>query len=275
MNKKGIQKGIAIIILVLMFILAIRLAMSFVATGEGYTVETATIGTIGGNATDDSFNVKFTSETAFVQNKTTSSDYTIALGYTQTLDAPGMEKTVHAREANKSLSALWLTDSFGDYNLTFIANSTNGAYIIKVNGTWYNTIPGEQFSTLTVKVSQTIDLEAGGSFKIQDATGTDIAVWDSLGNLNIKGLLTQNAEPTSDANDFVIQNSSGGLNLVVTNPEGNLLIKNSLNQNEAIPISPTQKAFIIQNSSGDAISYVNHTGALFLMGTLTQDVLFD
>ena len=100
-------------------------------------------------------------------------------------------------------------------------------------------------------------------------------MWDSLGNLNIKGLLTQNAEPTSDANDFVIQNSSGGLNLVVTNPEGNLLIKNSLNQNEAIPISPTQKAFIIQNSSGDAISYVNHTGALFLMGTLTQDVLFD
>ena len=66
-----------------------------------------------------------------------------------------------------------------------------------------------------------------------------------MGNANIKGTLTQDAEPTADTNDFVIQNSTGGLNLVLTQPEGNLLIKDPLVQNQNSPLSPALNSFVI------------------------------
>jgi len=100
-----------------------------------------------------------------------------------------------------------------------------------------------------------------------------LAIIDSLGNMDITGTITQNAEPSADINDFIVQNSSGGLNLVITNPQGNLLIKNSLAQNQG-SLSPTLRSFIIQNSTGAAVAYVNSTGGLFLTGTLTENVLF-
>ena len=125
---------------------------------------------------------------------------------------------------------------------------------------------------------------------MQDSTGANLAVIDSIGNMNIKGTSTQNTEPTADANDFLVQNSTGGLNLVITcqkskisehsknlrflmNPEGNMLIKNTLNQNLGA-LSPTLNSFIIQNNTGQVVAYVNNTGGLFLTGTLTEQVLF-
>ena len=113
----------------------------------------------------------------------------------------------------------------------------------------------------------------GGAFIVQDSAGASLAVIDSAGNMNIKGTLTQSAEPTAGTKDFVAQNSTGGLNLVITNPAGNLLIKNSLTQNQGT-LSPTLSSLIIQNSTGAAVAYVNSTGGLFLTGSLTQNVLF-
>ena len=75
---------------------------------------------------------------------------------------------------------------------------------------------------------------------------------------------------SADTNDFIVQNSSGGLNLVITNPEGNLLIKGSISENQASPLSPTLSSFIIQNSTGSVVAYVNSTGGLFLTGNLTR-----
>ena len=92
--------------------------------------------------------------------------------------------------------------------------------------------------------------------------------------MRVKGVLAQNAEPTTDANDFVVQNSTGGLNLVITNPEGNMIIKNSLTESQP-SLNATLKSFIIQNSTGSTVAYVNSTGGLFLTGALTESVLFD
>ena len=94
-----------------------------------------------------------------------------------------------------------------------------------------------------------------------------------MGNANIKGTLTQDAEPTADTNDFVIQNSTGGLNLVLTQPEGNLLIKNSLNQNQG-GLSPTLNSFVVENRSRQVVAYVNSTGGMYITGALTENVLF-
>ena len=167
------------------------------------------------------------------------------------------------------------TDGFGNYNYTFTAPSSAGNYQIKVNTTYANIISGEQSVVLQVRNVIAVKCDTAGCFITQDATGSRLMVIDSAGNVDIAGTLTQSATMTADTNDFVIQNSSAGLNAVITNPEGNLLIKNSLNQNQNSPLSPTLRAFIVQNKTGSVITYVNSTGGLFITGALTEQVLFN
>ncbi len=99
-------------------------------------------------------------------------------------------------------------------------------------------------------------------------------MFDSNGNVNILGALSQNSELYAGPKDFAIQNSSGGLNLVITNPEGNMSIKGALNQNQPSPLVPTLSAFIIQNKTGQVVAYVNSTGRMCITGALTENVLF-
>jgi hypothetical protein len=112
------------------------------------------------------------------------------------------------------------------------------------------------------------------SFIIQNAVGKSLAIINSVGSMKIFGNLTENTEPTAGINDFVIQNSSGGLNAVITNPEGNLIIKGSISKNNKLLI-PTQNSFIIQNKSEEVVAYINNTGFLFLAGSLIEGIVFD
>ena len=135
-------------------------------------------------------------------------------------------------------------------------------------------IPGERVTTLTVSDTQSVDLSIGGALEIRDSSDNRLAVFDALGNVNILGTLTQNTQPTADVDDFVIENSSGGLNLVITNPEGNMIIKNNLVEGQG-GLSPTLNSFIVENSSAQVVAYVNNTGGLYLTRTLIENVLFE
>jgi hypothetical protein len=275
MEKEKISKIAAILIFTIMFIISAQIAFPFTGSGGGYTLRTAVMSATGGNATDGNYNLKFTSETASIANDSITGNYNASVGYIHTLESqlPALVVTVYALEANRSSWGLWLTNSKGDYNFSFVAPSSTGFYIIKINGTWSESIPGESLTILDVGNTQIVNLAAGGQFIVQNASGGNLAIFDSYGNADIKGTLTQNAEPTADANDFVIQNSTGGLNLVITNPEGNMKIKNSLTQNQGT-LSPTLNSFIIQNSTGATLAYSNSTGGLFLVGPLTESVHF-
>jgi len=57
------------------------------------------------------------------------------------------------------------------------------------------------------------------------------------------------------------------------NAEGNLLIKNALTQNQN-SLSATLSSFVVQNNTGATVAYVNSTGGLFLVGSLTENVEF-
>lgn len=111
------------------------------------------------------------------------------------------------------------------------------------------------------------------SLIIQNSSGSTLATMDSSGNMRISGFMTQNTTPTVDTNDFIVQDPNGELNLVITNPEGNLLVKELLIQNQSY-LSPTPNSFIIQNKTGTTVAYVNSTGSLFLVGNLTQNFTF-
>ena len=62
-----------------------------------------------------------------------------------------------------------------------------------------------------IQCFSTINLAAGGDFIVQDSSGAPLGEIDSTGTMDIKGIITQNSEPTAGAKDFVIQNSTGGL----------------------------------------------------------------
>ncbi|MBI2650194.1 hypothetical protein HYX04_02670 [Candidatus Woesearchaeota archaeon] len=111
-------------------------------------------------------------------------------------------------------------------------------------------------------------------FEIRDKNNKRLAVFDSLGSLSIRGNLTQNTEPLADENDFVIKNPDGMPTLVITSPEGNMLIKGSLNEKQSA-INPTKNSFIIQNKKDEYVAYANSTGSLFLAGTFAEQVLFE
>ena len=118
----------------------------------------------------------------------------------------------------------------------------------------------------------TVNLTA--AFVIVDSANNKLAAIDSLGNLNIKGHLTQNAEPVADQNYFVIQDKSGITNAVVTNPEGDLLLKGTLSE-DYTALMPTPNSFIIQDKNNETVAYFNSTGSLFLKGAVTENVLFE
>ncbi len=109
-------------------------------------------------------------------------------------------------------------------------------------------------------------------FEIRDSEDNKLAVFDSFGNLEIKGNLTQDI--LADENDFIIKDIDDSLNLVVTNPEGNLQIRGSLNKNEGV-LNPGPDSFVIKNKNGEVVAYVNSTGSLFLSGTLAESISFE
>jgi len=113
-------------------------------------------------------------------------------------------------------------------------------------------------------------------FDLQSTTPPNNGQWHHAGatwNTNTAFLYLDGVQIATEAVGDNSLSLSGSLNLVITNPEGNLLIKNALTQSLA-SISPTLKSFVIQNNTGATVAYVNSTGGLFLIGSLTQGVEF-
>ncbi|MBI2654509.1 hypothetical protein HYX02_06935 [Candidatus Woesearchaeota archaeon] len=111
-------------------------------------------------------------------------------------------------------------------------------------------------------------------FEIRDSSDRKLAVFDSLGNLRIKGVLIQNIEPVADENDFVLQDNFGNLSFVVKNPEGDLMMKGNLIEYRQA-LTPTPNSFIIQDYKNETVAYFNSTGSLFLKGILREGFLFE
>jgi hypothetical protein len=122
--------------------------------------------------------------------------------------------------------------------------------------------------------SPTYSAVAGGVFAVKDRINRFIAVIDSLGNLNIKGAVYESSSSLPDTNDFVIQNATGQPVAFIVNPEGNLILKQILEQSQG-SLSPTFNSFVIQNQTGQTVAYFNSTGSLRIVGTATENVVFE
>lgn len=110
-------------------------------------------------------------------------------------------------------------------------------------------------------------------FEIRNTLQRKLAVFDSLGNLKIRGGLTQNTVPVSGGNDFAVENQENGFNMVI-NLEGNMQLRESIYEEQSLLI-PTPNSFIIQDKNAETVAYLNSTGSLFLKGKLTENVSFE
>lgn len=130
------------------------------------------------------------------------------------------------------------------------------------------------FSGLIKTASAGFGEEMGQFFEIRNKEDAKLAVFDSFGNVNIKGNLTQNISLEPDADDFIIQNLNGSAVLAIKNPEGNMQLMGILNENQGI-LAPEPNSYTIQNKKGETVAYASENGSLFLRGTLRQGALLN
>ena len=121
-------------------------------------------------------------------------------------------------------------------------------------------------------IADAADVAVSGTFEIRNKDDNKLAVFDSFGNLDIAGNLTENATIANDGNDFMIQDPNGIVNLLITNPEGNILIRGFLNENQT-SLVPGLNSFIVQNNLGNVVAYVDSNGGLFLKGVLEENAV--
>lgn len=129
-----------------------------------------------------------------------------------------------------------------------------------------------KFGNYTI-IADISDVVAGNTFEIRNKEDSKLAVFDSFGNIFIKGNLTENVTGVNDGNDFMIQNPDGTINMLITNPEGNMLMKGFLNENQSILV-PGINSFVIEDSFGNIVAYVDANGGMLLKGVIEENVLF-
>ena len=92
------------------------------------------------------------------------------------------------------------------------------------------------------------------------------------GSAILRGSLVQNANPSATGNDeFIFKDSGGSAVAVVNLVTGNMVIKGSLQENQQLSPSASSSDFIVKNSEGDVVSYIDESGNFYLKGTITQN----
>ena len=125
-----------------------------------------------------------------------------------------------------------------------------------------------KFGNISI-IADVFDVIVSNTFEIRGKEDNKLAVFDSFGNLDIKGNLTENAAMANDGNDFMMQDLNGVISLLITNPEGNMAIRGFLNENQSVLV-PGLNSFIVQNNLGDVVAYADANGNMFLKGVIEE-----
>jgi len=105
-------------------------------------------------------------------------------------------------------------------------------------------------------------------FTIKDSSALPSAIFDSGGNLDLKGTLAQaQTKPCSPpAGSFIIKNSTGAC-VAYINSTGSIWLGGTARQNQAGPCSAPTNSLIFKNASGACVAYINSTGGMWLDGS--------
>jgi hypothetical protein len=103
---------------------------------------------------------------------------------------------------------------------------------------------------------------------------SNVISFDSSGDVILKGTLDKlnpNPQPTAD-DEFILKDSGGNSVAIVNLVTGNMIIKGDLYQDQpTLTPSPSSNDFIVKDSSGEVVSYIDESGNFYLKGTLTEN----
>jgi len=112
--------------------------------------------------------------------------------------------------------------------------------------------------------------EGAYKFYVKNSTNDNIASFDDVGNVTIKGILYEsNTTPPSGNDDFIIQNSTADWVAWIDGPTGSMYLAGTMTDGQA-SVTPPVNSFIIQNSGGTNVSYIDSNGNLGLIGAFVQ-----
>ena len=110
----------------------------------------------------------------------------------------------------------------------------------------------------------------GGNFYVKNSTNDNIASFNDIGNVTIKGILYENSTTDPDGDDnFIIQNSTADWVAWINGSTGSMYLTGTMTDGQA-SVTPPANSFIIQNSGGTNVSYIDSNGNLGLIGAFVQ-----
>jgi predicted phosphodiesterase len=107
------------------------------------------------------------------------------------------------------------------------------------------------------------------AFIVKDSSGNAVAWFDNLGNLALKGDLDEESTHTANGSndEFRVQDSGSNDVAIIDSTDGNMYIDGFLYQEQDMSLlSP--EGFIVKNSSGDAVAFIDDSGNVYLQGAL-------
>jgi hypothetical protein len=111
-------------------------------------------------------------------------------------------------------------------------------------------------------------------FRIRNDLDDDVVRVDNHGNMALMGMLTESTFPISTpAKEFRFKDVDGNDAAIINAHNGNLFIKGALYQNQTTLTPSGDNNFIIKNSTGIVVAYINNTGNLYLKGSLYERAL--
>lgn len=113
----------------------------------------------------------------------------------------------------------------------------------------------------------------GNQFSILNGSGVNIAMFDSLGNVYLKGTLDELTSHTTTLNDeFRILNEDSNDLLIIDINDGNMYLLGQVFENQGTLTPSGTNNFIIQDSNDNPVAYVDPNGNLYIKGSMHEDV---
>ena len=124
--------------------------------------------------------------------------------------------------------------------------------------------------TLRTNITAPECSNASSCFFIKNSSGENKAIFDSFGNVDIKGLVFERNLSIPDGRDFIIQNASGGVAAWADDITGNFYFAGNISSRTNDECLPPAGSFIIRNLSGSCASYIDSSGNLAARGIVNE-----
>ncbi|MBN2142447.1 hypothetical protein JW711_03895 [Candidatus Woesearchaeota archaeon] len=109
---------------------------------------------------------------------------------------------------------------------------------------------------------------AYGCIIIKDNDGTNRAIFDGGGFIDVKGSLTQSSVGTPDGNDFIIKDSGGTTVAWIDDSTGNMSLASTATDDTQTTCTPPANSFVVRNKTGSCVAYISSAGAVWSRGRL-------